>query len=266
MDTASAESLKQTKSAEVLENIEKTQPLLQNMAEQILDTEPDRWNVLIGDDTGGRLPAHFVHKLMKLDGRDMQTYFVANSGPYRVKNGTRPYREYFGWLKQQVGEPLRPLIVTESVASGAAVDFLRECLEPYSSQQPEVASVAVAEQSIDKVDFIGGAGPKEIKAVWRAFESPPAKLSLGRRAVRSAWKHVPDDLKASIKGKTAHRITPPSANETVGIYVDVKRQIPIANAAVSRDGAASTKAYRLMDELAVEVYDAVRAGQHITAV
>lgn len=265
MVAANAETLKQNKSPEVLEKIEATKPLLFNMAEQVLATEPDRWNVLIGDDAGGRLPAHFVHDLMKLDGRDMKTFFVANSSLYRVANGPEPYRAYFKYLQEQLGEPLRPLVVTESVSTGSAVDFLKSCMEPYSSQPAEIAAVAVREESLHKVDFAGGVGAKEINDVWHAFESPPAKLSLGRRAVKSVWKHVPNGLQSSIKAKTTQRLMPPTVNETVGIYVDSKRTVPIARRDDIRDGERSTRAYHRMDELASEAYGIVRASRSTTA-
>lgn len=255
MEAVHAEALKnKNDSLDVFERIEATRPLLFNLAEQVLATEPDRWNVIIGDDTGGRLPTHFIHELMKLDGRDMKTFFVATSSQYRIANGPEPYKEYFRYLEEQVGEPLRPLIVTESVSSGATVDFLRDCLEPYSSGEAEVATVAVKKGSLGKVNYAGGAEAQDIKDVVLAYESPQAKASLGRRAMRAAWRQVPTNIQAHIKQQTAHRITPPAQNEMVGIYVDSKGKVPIATVDETRDGAKSTKAFRLMDEMASEVH------------
>lgn len=258
MGTAHAETLTPKQSPDILSNIQATEPLLFSLAEQVLATEKDRWNVIIGDDAGGRLPARFVHDLLKQDGRDFKTFFVASSGVYRNANGPEPYEKYFKHLQEELGEPLRPLIVTESVGTGSAVDFLRTHLEPVSSQIPEVATVAVSAESEHKVDYAGGAGQEAINEVWHAYESPQP-LSLGRRALKAVWKRIPDPVQNQVRSRTTASIRPPSMNETVGIRVDVDSAIPVATRHEDRDGQRSTDAYRLIDELAAEAFERVRA-------
>lgn len=257
MATASAEAIKPKQSSEIQHNLEATKPLLFSMAEQILLTDKDRWNIIIGDDAGGRLPAHFVHDLLKQDGRNVKTFFVAASATYRKENGAEPYEQYFKYLEEQLGEPLRPLVVTESVQTGGTVDFLREHLAQVSSTTPEFAAVATSEIASQKIEFIGGVGDEALKDVWRAYESPVAKLSLGRRAVKAIWKALPGQAKVAIKSRTDAHINPPTMNDTIGLVVDTNSQTPIASRYEGRDGQAATDAYRLIDEFAAEAYESV---------
>jgi hypothetical protein len=263
MVTAHAETLTPKQSTDILSKIEATEPMLFSLSDQLLATEKDRWNVVIGDDAGGRLPARFVHDILKQDGRDFKTFFVASSGVYRNENGSEPYEKYFKHLQEELGEPLRPLVVTESVGTGSAVDFIRTHLAPVSSQIPEIATVAVSEESEYKVDYAGGTGEVALKEVWHAYESPP-QISLGRRAVRAAWRRLPHAIQAGVRSRTDATITPPSMNETVGIRVDVDSELPIASRDENRDGQTSTDAYRLIDQLAAEAYERTKAKADAT--
>lgn len=256
MRTAQAETIKPKQTADILSKIEATEPLLSELADQILNTEKDRWNVVIGDDAGGRLPARFVHDLLKQDGRDVRTFFVASSSVYRNANGPGPYETYFKHLRNELGEPLRPLVVTESVGTGSAVDFLRAQLSPVSSQEPEIATVAVSEASVDKVNYAGGIGAEPINEVWHAYESPE-RVTLGQRALRAAWRRLPDSVQVQVRPRAASTITPYSANETVGISVDIGSELPIASRNDTRDGQLASEAYKLIDQLAAEAYERV---------
>lgn len=261
MVTARAETQTPKHTPDVLSNIEVTEPLLFSLAEQLLSTEKDRWNVVIGDDAGGRLPTRFVHDILKQDGRDFKTFFVASSGVYRHANGSEPYKQYFKHLQDELGEPLRPLVVTESVGTGSAVDFIRTHLEPLSSQIPEIATVAVSSESEHKVDYAGGIGAQPIKEVWHAYESPP-QISLGRRALQAVWRRLP--VHEQVRSRSHTTITLPSVNETVGIRVDIDSNVPVASRDESRDGELSTQAYRLMDQLAAEAFERTQSSVSVS--
>lgn len=251
-----AEKQKSKESSTVLRNIEATKPLLFNLAEQVLNTEKDHWNVIIGDDAGGRLPARFIHDILKQDGRDIKTFFVASSKIYRDANGSEPYLEYFKYLEEQVGEPLRPLVVTESVGTGSAVDFLRDTLTSFSSQVPEIATVAVSEASEHKVDYAGDVGEAAIDEVWHAYESPPV-VSLGKRAVGAVMRRIS-------RSPQAIENVQESVNTTVGIQVGITSPEPIARRSPTRDGQLAHEAYQLMDAFASEAYADIHDKQSIT--
>jgi hypothetical protein len=264
MVAARAETQTPKHTPDVLSNIEATEPLLFSLAKQLLSTEKDRWNVIIGDDAGGRLPTRFVHDILKQDGRDFKTFYVASSGVYRHANGSEPYEQYFKHLQDELGEPLRPLVVTESVGTGSAVDFIRTHLEPVSSQIPEIATVAVSSESEHKVDYAGGIGAQPIDEVWHAYESPPPQLPMGRRALQAVWRRLPDPVQEQVRSRTHTTITPVSVNETVGIRVDIDSDMPVASRDESRDGDLSTQAYRLMDQLAAEAFERTQSTTSVS--
>lgn len=234
---------------EVIEKIQGTEELLFHLADQLLATDKDRWNVIVGDDMGGRLPTHFVHTILKDDNRELETFFVANTGAYRRAKGTEPYEQYFKYVSDQVGAPLRPLIVTESVGSGDSVNFIKNLLAPYCEQAPEVASVAVAEKSMDKVDYAGGVGDEALQQVWQAYESPHPE-SFSKRALHKVWHVVPEKTRENLRSKTALRITKSSINEAVGIMSDMESDRPVAAVSRRRNAQLSRRAFVLMDEMA----------------
>lgn len=246
------EKEKTLKNPEVIDRIHETEDLLFHLADQVTSTDKDKWNVIIGDDMGGRLPAHFIHDILKQDGRDIKTFFVASSKVYRQEKGSQPYQEYFQFISEQLGEPMRPLIVTESVGTGNGIEFVKAELTPFCETPPEVATVAVSEQSKDKVEYAGGVGEEAIEKVWHAYESPPV-ISLGKRAIQKAWRTmIPESMRHKMRSKTSVRLVPPSINETVGIMSDLESDRPIAAVAPQRDRMLSHAAFSLMNEFADE--------------
>ncbi|MEO5690683.1 MAG: hypothetical protein ABIQ64_00675 [Candidatus Saccharimonadales bacterium] len=247
MDTAEVQSYDYT--PEVSDKIEDAEPLLHALVDTLLTTEKTRWNVLIGDDSSGRLPTRFVHEVLKQDGRDHKTFFVASSKMYRSLHGLAPYEAYFEYITSEIGEPLRPLVVTESVDTGRTIDFLREALEPFCIQKPEFAAVAASTVGASKVDYVGGIGERARNDVWHAFESPP-ELSLARAAMLNIWRQLPGSMKTTIKSKIDISINPPTINSTVGIETDLDSPIPIVRLTKNRDSVRSASAYRQVDDMA----------------
>ncbi len=250
-----------TETPEVIKHIEGTEELLFSLADKLTATDKDRWNVLIGDDSGGRLPARFVRNVLKSDERDFKTFFVAGSKVYRDANGPEPYQEYFRQIQEQVGEPLRPLIVTESVGSGSTIDFLTETLAPFCEQSPEIAAVAVKEDVKDKVDYIGGLGDEPLKEVALAYESA-REIKFGKRVLAAVLRRIPEKVKEPLKKRSDFRIQPPSPNLTVGITPELQNALPVASLMDERDGALARKAFETMDELAKEYSDANSDVEH----
>ncbi|MGE5309608.1 MAG: hypothetical protein ACM3JF_00840 [Sphaerimonospora mesophila] len=238
--------------SEVIRHIEGTRGLLFHLADKLTKTPKDQWNVLIGDDSGGRLPVHFVRRVLRSDGRDFKTFFVTGSKVYREANGVEPYQEYFTRIQEQLGGgSLRPLIVTESVGSGATIDFLTETIAPFCEQPVEVAAIAVEEAAKDKVDYAGGIGDEPIKEVGWAYESA-RKMKFGRRLLAAALRLMPQNIKDPIKKRSKFRVQPPLPNLTVGIAPELGNTLPVASLMAERDGVLARRAFEKMDELAEE--------------
>jgi hypoxanthine phosphoribosyltransferase len=237
------------------ESLREVEPLLTTLADKLLDTEQDRWNVIIGDDTSGRLPTRFIRDVLKADGRDFATFFVVGSAVYRDANGPGPYEQWFDRISRQVGEPLRPLVVTESVGTGAAVNFIRKTMEQYCEQgiEPEIATVAVSDEAEDMVDFYGGKGREALNRTWQGFENPP-KISLARTALKKLRDTTPNAAVEYMRSRTSLRLfdDAPQPNHSLGIYSDTTAELPIAGVMPGTDRAAASRLLRRMDELADE--------------
>lgn len=225
--------------------------LLYTMADGILDAAPHQdWNVLIGDDAGGRLPAHFVRRVLRESGYVLPSYFVAGSQVYRERHGAEPYRHYFEHIATRVGEPLRPLIITESVGSGQTVDFLKENLRPYSSQEPQVAALAVRPKMAHVIDFYGESSDRAIATVGTVYEHISSP-SIKQRTLSAAWGVVPSNMRDLIKSRTRWRIHSPSVpNFTVGIEPNLDSEVPIVRLQAGRNARLAFQAFRAMDQLA----------------
>lgn len=245
-----------TETYPVIKEIEATKPLLFSLADQLVQTDPNQWNVLIGDDSGGRLPARFVRGVLEAEGRGLKTFFVTGSGVYRNVKGEDPYHEYFAMIQEQLGEPLRPLLVTESIGSGATIEFLKQSIAPYCEQAPEVAAVAVDGASQQFADYAGGIGEKPLEEVFYAYESA-TRLKFGKRVLRAVLGLIPDNVKAPIKARSSFRVQPPTPNLTVGISPNLASELPVASVLPNRNGALAARAFQTMDRMAFE-YERLR--------
>lgn len=235
--------------------IERTRPLLDHLADQLLEASEDRWNVIIGDDAGGRLVVKYVREVLRGACREVPpTYFITGSGTYRHANGRQPYTDYLQHLTQQLGEPLRPLIVTETVGTGAGILFLKDVMRPFSESDPEVAALATSVERRGIVDYAGGSGDEALKQVWEAFESPP-RVSLGRRLARKALQLLPRDTRTQLKARTGVRITMPTGNRIVGISPDLNASWPVVRVEGGRNAQASAAAFQKMKSMAGEYID-----------
>lgn len=247
-----AESL-QARSPEfsVIEEIKHTEPLLFELAEQVLSADTD-WNVLLGDDMGGRLPAHFLHRVLKESGNNIPTFFVAGSQTYRDARGEAPYDDYFKAMRDSIGQPLRPLIVTESINTGATLDFIASTMRPYCEEDPEIAVVAAFnEASATRANYVGGVGKEAAEQVQKAYEHlNPA--SLKRRAIRFVMEHSGSiDLKHSPLIPQAMRQRWQGApNATIGIEPSLDSERPIAVRSKNHSGALTAEAFQTMDVMA----------------
>lgn len=183
------------------------------------------WNLLIGDDTSGRLPVFFLRQVLKADGRDLKTRYVVGSSGVRARLGEAAYTDYFLSLAEQCGEPLRPLIVTESTNSGRTVRFLRRTLQPVSATEPQAAAV-VDGTATGEVDFAGTTDRAAGYDVFYTFESVAVE-SLRGRLNAHARRMTPRALKqlAPLAIKSAGLVP---ADGLTGVCADPHSDRPLA--------------------------------------
>lgn len=247
--------LQRNASVDPVESLGDVEPLMASLAEKLLETEHDRWNVIIGDDTSGRLPTRFIRDVLKADKREFSTFFVVGSASYRDANGPGPYEEWFRRISEQIAEPLRPLIVTESVGTGAAVNFIRKTMTQYceTGVDPEVATVAVSDEAENMVDYYGGKGREALNRTWQGFENPP-KITLARTALKKLRDSTPNPAVEYVRSRTSLRLfdDTPRPNHNLGIYSDTAADLPIAAVIPDMDRASTSRLMRHMDEMAAE--------------
>ncbi len=249
---------------DAVEALGEVEPLLTSLADKLLETEHDCWNVIISDDTSGRLPTRFIRDVLQSDGREFSTFFVVGSASYRDANGPGPYEEWFRRISEQMTEPLRPLIVTESVGTGAAVDFIRKTITQYCEPgvDPEVATVAVSDEAENMVDYYGGKGREALNRTWQGFENPP-KITLARTALKKLRDSTPNPAVEYVRSRTSLRLfdDAPRPNHSLGLYSDTEADLPIAAVIPDFDRTEMSRLMRHMDDLADE-YTSAHPSAH----
>lgn len=232
------------------QKLEPTRPYLYTLADELLMAERDHWNVIIGDDTAGRLPTLFVRKVLQSAGYIAPTYFVAGSKQYRSVRGEVPYKERFAEIAADINEPLRPLVVTESIDTGEGISFLAEAAKELSEDgyTPEVATVAVSKVGRQYATYAGGTGGRALGHVWRAYESPPSEISKKQKIAKAALNTMPTSLKQSIKQHTSVRImkSPAAKNTALSIEPDIHVDVPIAKRSNECNGTLRAEWYTAM--------------------
>ena len=238
-----------------LEKLEVSKSILFSLADELLSRDKSDWNVLIGDDASGRLPTRFLRKVLASEGLDLPTFYVAGSAALRLSMGEAPYEEYFSRIESLIGQPLRPLLITETLNTGSTLDFLRKTMAPHIQDdfEPEVAVVACNNRSHIQADYIGGVGNKAICDVWYSFEGLP-RLGLRERVLLKAKKFVPEIVRDSIKSKTKYRIVDfkHRPNELAGIVTDSNSILPVAKRDPLRSEELVAGASKVIDEFVNE--------------
>ncbi len=238
------------------QKLEPTRPYLYTLADELLEAGHDRWNVIIGDDTAGRLPTLFVRKVLQAAGCDIPTHFVAGSEYYRSIHGELPYAKRFADIATTIEEPLRPLLVTESIDTGQGMCFLTQATQESCSVgvEPEVATVAASAVGRHYATYAGATGERALRDVWHAYESPPPAISITQKIAKAALSAIPPALKHTIKQRTSMRVMqPPSAKNTaLSIEPNIHATVPVARKSADFNGASTSAWYTAMHEVAAD--------------
>lgn len=163
-------------------------PTLFSFADQLVEGYYERrWELLIGDDTSGRLVTHFTRLALVQAGIAIPTkYIAASKSAYDIK----PY-DSFDMYAQYITEGLNPrgLIVTESIGVEAtSLRFTHRVLAPYC-ETLDLAILGARAQPLAELGRIAGAlycgsiENREVqRAIWQTFENPT-----GETDIEAAW-------------------------------------------------------------------------------
>lgn len=107
-------------------NLDLAKPILFSLANSVVsDCDNRNWDLLIGDDTSGRLPAIFIHKVLAFQGVELPLEFICGSHAAQKVIPIEIYRSYVSTLPVSP-TPNNALIITESAGTGQSLTFLEK--------------------------------------------------------------------------------------------------------------------------------------------
>lgn len=165
--------------------LEILRPTLFHFADKLVGAYSQRrWNLLIGDDTSGRLVTRFARLALKQVGIIIPTRYIAAS---KSVNTLKPDATFDAYAKHLAGDPpTRGLIITETVGKEASsISFAHRVLKPYCKTL-DIAALGIRAQSLTKLEHIHNIywGSKEVssvqRAIWQTFENPTAETDIDK--------------------------------------------------------------------------------------
>lgn len=185
-------------------NIQSVKGFMFGLADQLVDDYPKKkWNLIIGDDTSGRLPTRFIRKAFESQGIDLPVSYVMASRKSRRDVPQELYEAYAQSLADKLDEPMRALIVTEN-SSGTAnctIRFVEDLIKPVA-QSVDMATVAarVKDESFNNL-YVGGVGEDATSSIASTFESFALddQVSFPRKLVQ---RFIPKSVKDTIHNFT----------------------------------------------------------------
>jgi hypothetical protein len=241
-------------------DIENAAPYLFNLADQLLEAYPrHQWNMLIGDDTGGRLPTRFVRKAFEAQGIEIPTHYIMANHDGRDAVEPAVYQEYVRKVLSEVEDP-RVLIVSEDAGAFRTLGYLKELFSSEGAQV-DLAVGAIPRPAPETLEpfFAGGIGHTPNAAMWAAFE----KIDVGHQplAKRVLRRAVPGVVKRAIANKIPEQM--PHATTYPATNLDNIPHDNLPTATLHEDETYRSFAhycYERMDQLADE-YTKLREAQ-----
>jgi hypothetical protein len=159
------------------QRLQGAKPLLFNLAGQLIDAYPThQWNVLVGDDTSGRLPTRFIRKVFEAAGVRIPTGYIAAS---RSVNSNKPLETYANHAERLAAksgqDPARVLLVTESAGETlGSIRFTHDLIEPFAASVDTaiVASRGTPNEGLGDVYAAAVGDENALGIIWKTFEHP----------------------------------------------------------------------------------------------
>ncbi|HVU59699.1 MAG TPA: hypothetical protein VHC98_02575 [Candidatus Saccharimonadales bacterium] len=250
-----------------IQRLERAKPLLAALAGEVLEAYPRRgWDVLIGDDTSGRLVAHFIRRTLAAHGVALPARFICASHTAQHMFSPAAYERYVDHLADGPLAARRPLIVSENTLTGGTLHFLDE---QFSRRFAEVdfalaaARYPAALAGMSGEVYVGGEGCEASAAAYQAFETV-GQCGVKDFIVGAIGKVAPLAVRRALSGRATSFNAPTYALTNVtqpdAALAQQADQLPIASRTTdTRFRTAAAYCYRLMDTLALDI---VANGAH----
>ncbi len=241
------------------ERLEAAKPILFELARQLVDSEDShKWDLLIGDDTSGRLLTRFVRKILDLNGNSVPTRYICASRTLQGTLDSSAFEEYIRGLSTMEHAPRHPLVISERSSTGETLTFLEAHLAKYFDTV-DFAIGAVrypGKLTVNSPLIIGGRGAKASRAISAAFER------LGDRGFERLSAALSDlVLPCTVRSwmretqktlKTKNEISASGLRAPIDLRPD---SVPLAVLDPRREArTVAGKSYPLIDQLAQEFY------------
>lgn len=233
-------------------NLQLCKPALFDLASQIITALPERqWDVLVGDDKGGRLPTRFIRKVLASYGSEPQTSYITGGRNAREATSSEVFKARAAQIGQLGG---RSLIVSESNNTHTTARFLEGLLSPYFENVDYAVIVSRDDCSeVGDETFVGGYDKELVNAVYDTFENPLSGISatgtayLGLRRIVGSF--LPKDIKSRLLTNKGLRYDPNSSALT-GLIENPG--FAYASRVENSNFGVSNYCYARMDSLALE--------------
>lgn len=241
------------------ERLESAKPILFELARQLVDSEDShKWDLLIGDDTSGRLLTRFVRKILDLNGNSVPTRYICASRTMQRALDPSSFDEYIRGLSTMGHTPRHPLVISERSSTGETLAFLEAHLAEYFDTV-DFAIGAVrypGKLAVSSPLIIGGSGAKASRIISAAFERLGDR-GLERTSVALSDLVLPYTVRSWMRGtqktlKTKNEISASGLRTPIDFRPD---SAPLAALDLRREARTITsKSYPLIDQLAQEFY------------
>lgn len=184
--------------------IRRAKPYLFHLAGQVVNAYTERkWDLLIGDDTGGRLVTSFIRHALREQGIDIPVSFMCTSSAIRKVLPASAYEAYVDKLADDPAQPRRPLLVTEAVGTGTSIRFIEAQLTRRFKAVDYAIGAARHANMVEVAGeaYVGGVGQLAAQAIFRSFEEVGTG-SLKERITDVARLVAPMALRRCLKGLT----------------------------------------------------------------
>jgi hypothetical protein len=144
-------------------------PYLFHLADQIIDDAPDKnWDLIVGDDIGGRLVCRFIRLALEREGYKIPTRYIALSHGKEIDQDR--LWAYAGDIVSGFASPPRLLVVSEAAATFSTLRRIKSAFENNVSGI-DFGILAAREMQEDFIDsYVGGYGDNAARAVSKTFE------------------------------------------------------------------------------------------------
>jgi hypothetical protein len=236
------------------ENFQNSKPYLFALADQLITAYGERkWTELVGDETGGRLPARFVRKTLLGAGIDLPIDYIEASGVSRKEKPESLYDQRAAGITAQGHDKV--LVISEQANTFRGSRYLRDRLSPHAKTVDFAFVTARSEPPADLgASFVGGIGEVAKQSSYHAYENPGINTGPKEKlTLRIARKILPEKVKMAIKMRQGPDRT--SSAALTNLEKNPNPQSPVARATEDKTyGLLAAYSYTRMDELADEYH------------